>query len=409
MLSESKLFSEKELVSTPVPMINVALSGSVDGGLASGLTVLAGPSKHFKTSFALLMAASYLKKHDDSVLLFYDSEFGSPQSYFESFGVDTSRVLHTPVTNIEELKFDLVHQLGEIERKDKVIVVIDSIGNIASKKEVEDAENMKSVADMTRAKALKGLFRMITPMLTLNDIPLLAINHTYQCGTKEMTVQTPDGNVSLADIKIGDTVLTEEGWEEVTFTTSHEDSDITEITLEDGEVLSFTEGHRFKVNGEWKYLNELMPGDVLDDILNKMRKIKSIEYAKRKATVYDFETPSHTYVLGSGIISHNTQEMFSKAVVSGGCVVEGTLIQTADGLKAVEDFNVGEKVITLDGEKEVTHVWNPDTLDEGTPECYEIEFEDGHTVTCSDKHKFLIDGEWVEAKDLIVGQDCQII
>jgi hypothetical protein len=62
--------------------------------------------------------------------------------------------------------------------------VIDSIGNIASKKEIEDAENMKSVADMTRAKALKGLFRMITPFLTLKDIPLLAVNHTYQ--TQEM-------------------------------------------------------------------------------------------------------------------------------------------------------------------------------------------------------------------------------
>lgn len=179
VLSDSKLFGEKELTSTPVSMVNVALSGSIDGGLASGLTVLAGPSKHFKTSFALLMAAAYLKKHEDAVLLFYDSEFGSPQSYFEAFDVNTSRVLHTPVTNIEELKFDLVHQLNEIERKDKVIVIIDSVGNIASKKEVEDAENMKSVADMTRAKALKGLFRMITPMLTLKDIPLLAVNHTY--------------------------------------------------------------------------------------------------------------------------------------------------------------------------------------------------------------------------------------
>ena len=179
VLSDSKLFGEKELTTTPVPMVNVALSGSIDGGLASGLTVLAGPSKHFKTSFALLMASAYLKKHKDAVLLFYDSEFGSPQSYFEVFDVDTSRVLHTPVTNIEELKFDLVHQLNEIDRKDKVIVIIDSVGNIASKKEVEDAENMKSVADMTRAKALKGLFRMITPMLTLKDIPLLAINHTY--------------------------------------------------------------------------------------------------------------------------------------------------------------------------------------------------------------------------------------
>ncbi len=179
VLSDSKLFGEKELTTTSVPMVNVALSGSIDGGLASGLTVLAGPSKHFKTSFALLMASAYLKKHKDAVLLFYDSEFGSPQSYFEAFDVDTGRVLHTPVTNIEELKFDLVHQLNEIERKEKVIVIIDSVGNIASKKEVEDAENMKSVADMTRAKALKGLFRMITPMLTLKDVPLLAINHTY--------------------------------------------------------------------------------------------------------------------------------------------------------------------------------------------------------------------------------------
>jgi hypothetical protein len=184
ILSESKFFSEKEMTPTSVPMINVALSGSTKGGISSGLTVLAGPSKHFKTSFALLMAGAYMKKHKEAVLMFYDSEFGSPQSYFESFGIDTSRVLHTPVTNIEELKFDLVHQLTEIDRKDKVIVVIDSIGNIASKKEIDDAENMKSVADMTRAKALKGLFRMITPFLTLKDIPLLAINHTYQ--TQEM-------------------------------------------------------------------------------------------------------------------------------------------------------------------------------------------------------------------------------
>jgi hypothetical protein len=184
ILSESKFFSEKEMTPTSVPMINVALSGSTKGGISSGLTVLAGPSKHFKTSFALLMAGAYMKKHKDAVLMFYDSEFGSPQSYFESFGIDTTRVLHTPVTNIEELKFDLVHQLTEIDRKDKVMVVIDSIGNIASKKEIDDAENMKSVADMTRAKALKGLFRMITPFLTLKDIPLLAINHTYQ--TQEM-------------------------------------------------------------------------------------------------------------------------------------------------------------------------------------------------------------------------------
>ena len=180
VLKDSVFFTEKDMVKTEVPMINIALSGDVDGGLTSGLTVLAGPSKHFKTSFALLMAGAYLKEHDDAVLIFYDSEFGSPQSYFESFGIDTSRVLHTPIVDVEQLKFDVVNQLEAIERKDKVIIVIDSIGNLASKKELEDAKNEKSVADMSRAKALKGLFRMVTPYLTMRNIPMLAVNHTYQ-------------------------------------------------------------------------------------------------------------------------------------------------------------------------------------------------------------------------------------
>ena len=180
ILSESKFFNEKDMIVTDVPMINVALSGDPDGGLTPGLTVLAGPSKHFKTSFALLMASAYMKKYEDSVMLFYDSEFGSPQSYFKNFDIDTSRVLHTPVTNVEELKFDLVSQLENLERGDRVIVVIDSVGNLASKKELEDALNEKAVADMSRAKALKGLFRMVTPYLAMKDIPLLAINHTYK-------------------------------------------------------------------------------------------------------------------------------------------------------------------------------------------------------------------------------------
>lgn len=180
VLADSKFFNDKDMIPTDVPMINVALSGSIDGGLAPGLTVLAGPSKHFKTSFALLMASAYMKKYPDSVMLFYDSEFGSPQSYFQQFDIDTSRVLHTPIANVEELKFDLVGQLENLTRDDHVIIVIDSIGNLASKKELEDALNEKSVADMSRAKALKGLFRMTTPYLTMKDIPLIAINHTYK-------------------------------------------------------------------------------------------------------------------------------------------------------------------------------------------------------------------------------------
>ena len=179
-LSESKFFNKKDMIQTPVPILNVALSGSLTGGLTPGLTVFAGPSKHFKTAFALMLAKAYLEKYDDSVVLFYDSEFGSPQSYFDSFGIDTNRVIHTPITDIEQLKHDSMAQLSNINRGDHIIIIVDSVGNLASKKEVEDAIEGKSVADMSRAKQMKSLFRMVTPHLTIKDIPMVVVNHTYK-------------------------------------------------------------------------------------------------------------------------------------------------------------------------------------------------------------------------------------
>lgn len=284
ILSKSTFFNAKEFVPTDLPILNLAFSGSLDGGLLPGLTVVAGVSKSFKTMLCLYCMKAYLNKYSEGIAILYDSEFGITPEYIKSFDIDISRVIHIPITNVEELKFDIVQRLGEIEKNDKVFIMIDSIGNLASKKEVEDAENEKSVADMSRAKSLKSLFRIITPHLTTKNIPCLAVNHVYQ--------------------EMG---------------------------------------------------------------------------------------------------------LYPKAIVSGGCVVAGTEIRTPDGLKRVEDFNVGEKVITLSGEQIVTHVWNPDTLQEGEPECYEITFEDGYSVIVSDKHKFLIDGRWVEAKDLVIGLDCTII
>lgn len=283
-LADSKVYGKGDMIPTMVPMINVALSGTIDGGLTPGLTTIAGPSKHFKTGFSLLLVSSFLKKYPEGVVLFYDTEFGTPQSYFKSFDIDVNSVIHTPITNIEELKFDVMKQLGDITREDQIMIIIDSIGNIASKKEVDDALDGKSVADMTRAKQLKSLFRMVTPHLTLKDIAMIAVNHTYK-----------------------------------------------------------------------------------------------------------------------------TQEMFSKDVVSGGCVVEDTMIQTSNGFKAIQDFKEGDVVITKYGEQTVSHVWNPNTLDEGNPECYEIEFEDGYRVTCSADHKFIVDNIWIAAKDLVAGLDVEVL
>lgn len=180
VLSESKFFNEGDVISTEVPIINLAFSGSIHGGFRSGLIQFAGPSKHFKTNTALFCVKAYLDKYKDAVCLFYDSEFGTTDAYLSSMGIDTNRLLHTPITDVEQLKFDIVKQLDNLERGDKVIILIDSIGNLASKKETDDALDGKSVADMSRAKSIKSLFRIVTPQLTVKNIPLIAINHTYQ-------------------------------------------------------------------------------------------------------------------------------------------------------------------------------------------------------------------------------------
>jgi len=197
VLDDSAFFGEVKPTKTPVSAINLALSADLDGGLYPGITLLAGPAAHFKTLFGLVMMKAYLDENPDAVCLYYDTEFGATPDYVEAAGVDTSRVIHIPLSNIEELKFEMVNQLEQLKKdnskrknqdQDKVFIFIDSIGNIASKKEVDDALDQSSKADMTRAKQLKSLFRMITPYIKMMKLPCVAVNHTYQ--TQEMFSKT---------------------------------------------------------------------------------------------------------------------------------------------------------------------------------------------------------------------------
>lgn len=183
-MDKSEFMNDVDETQTDIPALNIALSGSTTGGIKSGLLTIAGPSRHFKSMYALVIASAYLKKHKDAMLLFYDSEFGSPIEYFISVGIDPARVLHVPVKNLEELKFDLMQQLDGIEKGDKMFVIIDSIGNLSQLKEATDALDGKSVADMTRAKFLKSFYRIITPYLRIKDIPMIQIGHIYM--TQEM-------------------------------------------------------------------------------------------------------------------------------------------------------------------------------------------------------------------------------
>lgn len=178
-LNDSKL-ADRTVIDTGIPALNIVFSGSLDGGLTSGVTTICGESRTFKSVCSLVCAKAYLDKYQDAVLIFYDSEMGASKDYFNSLGIDPNRVLYVPITDIEMLKFDIVSQLEELKRGDHAIFVIDSVGNLASKKETQDAIDEKSVADMSRAKSLKSLFRLITPQLNFKDIPCVCISHTYK-------------------------------------------------------------------------------------------------------------------------------------------------------------------------------------------------------------------------------------
>lgn len=182
ILSDSEFYQDTNdsMFQTQIPMLNVALSGRTDGGMSGGILMLCGESKSFKTGFMIEVAAGFQQKHPEGIILFYDSEKGAPIKYFQQRNIDMGRVLHTPIFNIEELKFDSVNQLKFLQEEGiPVMIMVDSIGMLPSTKEVSNAEEENSAADMTRARELNSLFRIWTPYIAFNNIPCVVINHGY--------------------------------------------------------------------------------------------------------------------------------------------------------------------------------------------------------------------------------------
>jgi RecA/RadA recombinase len=181
VLSSSTFFDKDIVIHSSVYLINLMMSGRLYGpeaGVRPGLTVVVGDSRTFKTNFCLSQMKDFLDQHPNGIALFADCEFGAKSS-FEAFGIDKDRVIHIALENIEDMKFKIVQAIDEIAPGDEVFIFIDSVSQIASKKEIEDALKENSAADMTRAKQLNSFFRMITPSLMIKKIPCLVINSYY--------------------------------------------------------------------------------------------------------------------------------------------------------------------------------------------------------------------------------------
>lgn len=188
IMSESDFFNKKDMTPTDLPILNVAFSGDIDGGFGPGITIAAGNSKTFKSMTGLYCLRSYLNKYKDAIGIIYDTEYGISIENLRAFGIDPSRILHVPVEHIEQLKFDFVKKLDDIKKGEHVFFMVDSIGLISSKKETDDANDEKSVADLSRSKALRSFFRLITIQLSKKELPCYIINHVYQ--TMEIYAKT---------------------------------------------------------------------------------------------------------------------------------------------------------------------------------------------------------------------------
>ncbi len=198
MIIIENIQAERSYISTGIYILDALLSKSIKhGGIPKNrITIFAGPQQTGKSYIALSVARNAQKEGYN--IIYIDTEFAIEKSDFDMFGVDTSntdKFMLIRSNRVENIKIFLTQLLDELKTQksngidvSKTIIILDSVGALASVKEVDDALEGKNKQDMSRAKAIKSLFRIISSDLGYLNIPLLATNHVYL--TQDLFPQT---------------------------------------------------------------------------------------------------------------------------------------------------------------------------------------------------------------------------
>lgn len=187
----------ESFVDTGSYIFNALVSGSIFGGIPSNkITALAGESGTGKTFFCLSVVRSFLDSDPDAGVIYFETESAISKQMIESRGIDSNRMVIFPVATIEEFRTQSVRIIDKFLEQPKderkpLMFVLDSLGMLATNKEVQDASDDKNVRDMTKAQLVKSVFRILTLKLGKANIPMLVTNHTYDVvgsyvPTKEM-------------------------------------------------------------------------------------------------------------------------------------------------------------------------------------------------------------------------------
>jgi RecA/RadA recombinase len=188
VIEDPKTPSTREFIPTGNYLLNALLSKSIlDGGILSNrITAFAGEEGVGKSFLCYNIAREAQKKGWN--VIYIDTEFSIELDNLTKFGIeiDKERFMLIRSNVIEDLKIFLTKTLNQMkELKDnktdipKTIIFLDSVGQLASRKEVEDALKGSEKADMTRAKTMGSLFRIISSDLGYLNVPMVVTNHTY--------------------------------------------------------------------------------------------------------------------------------------------------------------------------------------------------------------------------------------
>ena len=178
-------------------IFNALCSGSIFGGVSGNkITAIAGESSTGKTFFSLAVVQNFLDSNPDGICLYFDTESAITREMLDSRGVDTKRVVVLNVVTIEEFRSKALQAVDKYlklteDKRQPMMMVLDSLGMLSTEKEITDALAEKQVRDMTKSQLVKGAFRMLTLKLGQAKVPLIVTNHTYDVigsyvPTKEM-------------------------------------------------------------------------------------------------------------------------------------------------------------------------------------------------------------------------------
>lgn len=163
--------------------LNLLLSGKVNGGVPKGkLTMFAAPKAHSKTIIAMIAAANAQKKGCQVIWL--DSEFAYDSTTAKMFGLDSSddKFLLVQDSSIEVFQSFIVNLTNDYDEKTdgKVMIVVDSLGNMISSKTIEDSLDGKDTRDMSEAQKKNKFSKMLLRLAGIHNIPVILIAHLYE-------------------------------------------------------------------------------------------------------------------------------------------------------------------------------------------------------------------------------------